>query len=159
VLTLTGRGDLWTLAIAFGVADASIITGVVVVCAAVATLARSGSAGLNEVAGAQAVLGAAGFTGSTAAVGAAWACAVSLVGVARQRAVGAGLGLVAGTLVAGPSLAGGLKSVLVCVLGALIGAAVGWFVTPASGRRRWQRFVALGIAVAGVALGIAAGYS
>jgi hypothetical protein len=158
VLTVTGRGDLWTLAIAFGVADASLITGVVVAAAGVATLARTGSAGLNEISGAQAVLGAAGFTGSSAAVGASWASAVSLVGVARQRVVGAGLGLVAGALVAGPSLAGGAQSALVCALGAIAGAAAGLVVTPPTGKRRWQRFVALGVGAAGVALGVIAGY-
>jgi len=158
VLTITGRGDLWTLAVVFGVGDASIITALVVVGAAVATLARTGSAGLNEITGAQAVLGAAGFTGSGMAIGASWASAVSLVAVARQRVASAGLGLVAGALVAGPSLAGGYHAAAVFVLGVVGGAVVGWFAAPAPGRRPWQRYVALAIGAVGVALGIAAGY-
>jgi hypothetical protein len=157
-LTVTGRGDLWTLGLAFGVADASIVTALAVVGAAVASLARTGSAGLNDIAGAQAVLGAAGFTGSSAAIGATWASALSLAGVARQRIVSAGLGLVAGTLVAGPSLNGGAKSVLVCVAGAVLGAAVGWVLAPPAGRRPWQRYVALVLGGVGVALGVLAGY-
>ena len=157
-LTVTGRGDLWTLAIAFGVADASVLTAIAVLGAAVATLARTGSAGLNDIAGAQAVLGAAGFTGSGAAIGASWASAFSLVTVARERLAGAGLGLVAGALVAGPSLAGGVNSVLVCVAGAVVGAGVGFIAAPRAGARRWQRYVALAAGAAGVALGIVAGY-
>jgi hypothetical protein len=155
---VTGRGDLWTLAVAFGVADASVITALAVVAAGVATLARTGSAGLNEIGGAQAVLGAAGVTGSSAAIGAAWASALSLVAVARQRVVSAGLGLLAGALVAGPSLAGGYKAAAVFVLGVAAGGAVGWVVAPSPGTRRWQRYVALALSAAGVALGIVAGY-
>ena len=158
VLTATGRGDLWTLAIAFGVADASLATALVVLGAGVATLARSGSAGLGDIAGAQAVLGAAGFTGSVAAVGATWASALSLVVVARHRWASAGLGLLAGALVAGPSLSGGAKSVVVCLLGAGVGAVVGWFAAPRPNQRRWQSMVALGIGAAGVAFGLVAGY-
>ncbi|HVT75770.1 MAG TPA: hypothetical protein VHD87_01985 [Acidimicrobiales bacterium] len=158
VLALTERGDLWTLAVAFGVADGSVVTGIAVLGAAAATLARTGTAGLAGVAGAQAVLGAAGFTGSALAVGATWASAVSLVLVARQRAAGAVLGLTAGLLVAGPSLAGGAKSVGTWVLGALVGTAVGLVAAPGEGRRRWQRYVALVLGAAGLAVGIAAGY-
>lgn len=158
VLTVTGRGDLWTCAICFGVADASALTAVAVLAAAVATLARAGSAGLSDVAGAQAVLGAAGFTGTAAAVGATWASAASLVTVARTRIVGGGLGLVAGALVAGPSLNDGMTSALTALGAAVIGAALGIVLTPGRGRRPWQQFVALGIGAVGVALGIVAGY-
>jgi hypothetical protein len=127
---------LWTCAVAFGVADASLLTALTVAAAGVATLARTGSAGLTDVAGAQAVLGAAGFTGTAAAVGAAWASAVSLVGVARTRIVGAGLGFVAGALVAGPSPSGGAKSVVVWIAGALgvvgvVFCAIGFFAPTA----------------------------
>ncbi len=157
-LTLTGRGDLWTLAIALGVADASMLTALAVAGAGVATLARAGSAALTDIAGSQAVLGAAGFTGSAAAVAATWASAVSLITVARQRAVGVGLGLLAGALIAGPSLSGGAESVAVWVPGLAAGAAVGFVMVPPDGARRWQAFVALAVGAAGVAFGVIAGY-
>ncbi len=158
VLTITGRGDVWTVALAAGVADTSAVTALVVAAAAVAALARTGSAYLGDIAGAQAVLGAAGFTGSAVAIVAAWASAASLLVVARRRAVGAVLGLLAGALVAGPSFNGGIRSIAVAVAGLAGGAAAGWFLTPADGRRRWQRFIALAAAAAGVALGVVAGY-
>jgi hypothetical protein len=157
-LTLTGRGDLWTLAIALGVADSSMLTALAVTFAGVATLARTGSAALTDIAGSQAVLGAAGFTGSAAAVAATWTSALSLILVARQRAVGIGLGLLAGALVAGPSLSGGGESVAVWILGLAAGAAVGFVVVPRRDRRPWQAFVAVAVGAAGVALGVIAGY-
>jgi hypothetical protein len=157
-LTLTGRGDLWTLAVAFGVAGSSLLPALVVAGAGVATLARTGSAALSDISGSQAVLGAAGFTGSAAAVAATWTSAVSLIGVARQRAVGVGLGLLAGTLVAGPSLSGGIESVGVWIVGVAAGGALGFVVVPPDGARRWQAFVALGVGAIGVALGVIAGY-
>ena len=159
VLTVTGRADLWTVAIALGVADAAAVTSLVVLLAGVATLARIGSASLSDIAGSQAVLGAAGFTGSTAAITAAWLSGVSLLLVARDRWTGLALGGLGGLLVAGPSLAGGTKSVGVWVLGAAIGAAAGWFVAPTENRDRWQQWVAVGVGVVAVSLGLIAGYS
>jgi hypothetical protein len=149
---------LWTLAIAFGVADASLLTGLAVFGVGVATLARTGSAGLRDIAGAQAVLGAAGLTGSAAAIGASWASAVSLVSVARHRGVSAALGIVAGVVVAGPSPAGGYRSAGVWVAAAIVGAGVGLVVAPGTDARRWQQYVALVAGGVGVALGILAGY-
>lgn len=157
-LTATGRGDLWTLAIAFGVADASALTALPVLLVGIATIARTGSAGLADVAGNQAVLGAAGFTGSAAAIGAVWASAVSLVLAARDRWTATGLGALAGLLVAGPSLAGGFPSAVIWILGAGIGGAVGWFVSPTEEREQTQRWVALGLGVVAVSLGLIAGY-
>lgn len=157
-LTGTGRGDIWTLAVAFGVADASALTALVVGLVGIATIARAGSAGLADIAGGQAVLGAAGFTGSAAAVGAAWASAVSLVLAARDRWAGAALGALAGTIVAGPSVAGGFDSVAVRTVGVVVGAAVGWFVAAGPGRERWQPWVSVGIAGVAAGLGVFAGY-
>jgi hypothetical protein len=52
-----------------------------------------------------------------------------------------------------------VKSALVCVAGALVGAAVGLVATPRRpGTRTWQRYVALGFGAAGLALGVVAGY-
>ena len=79
------------LAIAFGVADGSATTALVVGLAAAATLARIGSAGLAEVSGNQAVLGAAGFTGSGLAVGAAWTTAAAVMLVCATAGVGSPL--------------------------------------------------------------------
>jgi hypothetical protein len=158
VLTLSGRGDLWTLAVAFGVADASALTALVVACVAVATLARSGSAGLADIAGTQAVLGAAGFTGSTFAIAATWASAVGLVLVARDRWTGAALGVLGGLLVAGPSLAGGVGRGATWGLGVVGGAAAGWLAAPSDRRLRWQPWVGLAVAAAGVCFAVVAGY-
>lgn len=157
-LTATGRGDIWTLALAFGVSDASALTALVVALAGVATIARTGSAALGDIAGGQAVLGAAGFTGSSVAIAAAWASAVSLVLTARDRWTGAGLGAFAGTLVAGPSLAGGYKSVFVWIAGVVVGAGLGWFVTASERRVRWQRWIALAVGIGAVAAAVVAGY-
>jgi len=158
VLTLTGRGDLWIAALAFGVADASALTALAVALAAAATLARAGSAGLADIAGSQAVLGAAGFTGSAYAVAAAWASAVSLVLVARDRWSAMALGALGGLLVGGPSLTDGGSSVGVWLLGVVGGAVVGWVVAPGERRARWQPWVAVVIGAAGVFLGVMAGY-
>ena len=157
-LTLTGRGDLWILAIAFGVADASAMTALAVALAAAATLARTGVAGLADVSGSQAVLGAAGFTGSAYAIGAAWTSAVSVVLAARDRWTAVALGALAGLLVAGPSLTAGSGRVATWAGGLLGGAAVGWLVAPGERRLRWQPWVALVIGGAGVVLGVLAGY-
>lgn len=157
-MTATGRGDLWTLAIAFGVADASALTALPVLLVGIATIARTGSAGLSDIAGNQAVLGAAGFTGSAVAIGAVWASAASLVLAARDRWTATGMGALAGLLVAGPSLAGGFPSAVIWILGAGIGGAVGWFVSPTEEREQTQRWVALGLGVVAVSLGLIAGY-
>jgi len=157
-LTATGRGDIWTLAVAFGVSDASALTALVVALAGVATIARTGTAALTDIAGGQAVLGAAGFTGSTVAIAAAWATALSLVLVARDRFTGAVLGAFAGTLVAGPSLAGGYKSVLVWVAGVAVGGVLGWFVTASERRAPWQRWIAVAVGVGAVCAAVVAGY-
>lgn len=158
VLTVTGRGDLWTLALLVGVADRSMLTALVVAAAGAATLARTGSAALVDINGAQAVLGAAGFTGSLAAVTATWTSAVALVAVARDRWTSAVLGLIGGTLVAGTALNGGMRSVVVWIAGVVAGASVGWFVRPAAERKRWQVGVDIGMATAAVAFGVLAGY-
>jgi hypothetical protein len=158
VLILTGRGDLWTLALLLGLADGSMLTAFVVAAAGVGVLARTGSASLGDINGAQAVLGAAGFTGSTAAVFATWAGALALLAVARDRWTSAAMGLLAGSIVAGTALAGGLRSVAVFVLGLAAGAAVGWFVRAAADRRRWHVVVDVGMAAVAVALGVIAGY-
>jgi hypothetical protein len=158
VLTVSGRGDAWTLAVAFGVGDASALTALVVALVGVSTIARVGSAGLSDVAGSQVVLGAAGFTGSALAVGAAWTSAVSLVLVARDRWTGAALGAFAGTLVAGPALAGGATNAAEWTGGVLAGGVVGWLVAAGERRERWQQWLAVVIAVGAVCLGLAAGY-
>ncbi|MBA2610203.1 MAG: hypothetical protein H0U92_14800 [Actinobacteria bacterium] len=157
-LTATGRGDIWTLAIAFGVSDASAVTALVVALVGVATIARTGSAALSDIAGGQAVLGAAGFTGSAIAVAAAWTSAVSLVLAARDRWTGVVLGAFAGAIVAGPSLAGGAKSAAVWVAGVAVGGIVGGFAAPKERRERWQRWLAVVVAIAAVCLGVVAGY-
>jgi hypothetical protein len=158
VLVLTGRGDLWTVALLLGVADRSMLTAFVVAAAATASLARVGSAALVDISGAQAVLGGAGFTGSLAAVSATWTSAVSLLAVARDRWTGAVLGLVAGALVAGPALSGGLRSVAVWFLGIAAGTGIGWFVRPSDQRRNWHVVVDVALASVAVALGVLAGY-
>jgi hypothetical protein len=157
-LTLTGRGDLWVLAIAFGVADASALTALAVALGAAATLARTGSAGLADISGSQAVLGAAGVTGSAYAVAAAWLSAVSLVLVARDRWSAMALGALGGLLVAGPSLTDAMPSVGIWLLGVVGGAAVGWIVAPGPRRARWQPWVAVVVGAGGVCLGVMAGY-
>ena len=157
-LTLTGRGDMWILAIAFGVADASAVTALAVALAAAATLARTGVAGLADVAGSQAVLGAAGFTGSAYAIAAAWTSAVTLVLAARDRWTGVALGALGGLLVAGPSLAAGSGRVATWAGGLVGGAAVGWLLAPGQRRLRWQPWVALVVGGAAVVLGVLAGY-
>lgn len=158
VLILTGRADLWTLALLLGVANRSTLTAFVVAAAGAATLARTGSAALVDISGAQAVLGAAGFTGSTAAISATWTSAVALLAVARDRATGAVLGLLAGTLVAGTALSGGWRSVVVWVVGLAAGAAVGWFVRASEQRRRWHLVVDVAMAAIAIAFGVLAGY-
>lgn len=157
-LTATGRGDIWTLAVAFGVADASALTALVVALVGGATIARTGSAALGDIAGGQAVLGAAGFTGSVIAIGAAWTSAVGLVLAARDHWTGAVLGGFAGTIVAGPSLAGGAKSIGVWTGAVVVGAVAGWFGAASKRRERWQPWVAVGIAAVAAGLGVFAGY-
>lgn len=157
-LTATGRGDIWTLAVAFGVADASALTALVVALVGGATIARTGSAALGDIAGGQAVLGAAGFTGSVAAISAVWASAVGLVLAARDHWTGAVLGAFAGTLVAGPSLAGGARSIAVWTGAVVVGAVAGWFGASTEGREPWQPRVAVGIAAVAAGLGVFAGY-
>ena len=158
VLILTGRADLWTLALLLGVADRSMLTAFVVAAAGAATLARTGSAALVDISGAQAVLGAAGFTGSAAAVSATWTSAVALLGVGRDRATSAVLGLLAGTLVAGTALSGGIRSVGVWIVGVAAGAAVGAVLQAGEERKRWHVVVDVGMAAMAVALGVLAGY-
>ena len=158
VLVLSGRGDLWVVAVALGVASGSGITTLTVVLAGVATLARVGSAGLADITGNQGVLGAAGFTGAGAAVAAAWTSAASLVLVARQRTTGLVLGALGGMLVAGPAVVGGMNSALVWTGGVLGGGAAGWLAAASPARARWQPWVAVGIGAVAVALGVAAGY-
>jgi hypothetical protein len=158
VLVLTGRGDLWTVAVLLGIADRSMLTAFVVAAAAAASLARVGSAAFVDLSGAQAVFGGAGFTGSLAAVSATWAAAVSLLAVARDRWTGAALGLVAGALVAGPALSGGLRSAAVWIAGVAVGSGVGWFLRPATQRRNWHVVVDVALASVAVALGVFAGY-
>ena len=128
-----------------------MLTALVVAGARVATLARAGSAALTDIAGSQAVLGAAGFTGSAAAVAATWASAVEPRSPSRGNAlVGVGLGLLAGALVAGPSLSGGVESVGCGSPALAAGAALGFVMVPPDGRGgRWQAFVALGVGAAG----------
>lgn len=157
-LVATGRGDIWTLAVAFGVSDASAITSLVVALVGVATIARTGSAALGDVAGAQAVLGAAAFTGSAVAIGAAWASAASLVLASRDRWTGVVLGAFGGTLVAGPSLSGGRNSVAVWIGGVAVGGFAGFVCAANERRERWQPWVAVTIAVGAIGLGLAAGY-
>ena len=157
-LVLTGRGDLWVLAVTLGMAAGSALTTLTVVLAAVATLARIGSAALSDVTGSQAVLGAAGVTGSTMAVAAAWASAASLALAGRQRTTGAALGALGGVLVAGPSLAGGSESVRVWIAGIVVGAGVGWLLAASPKRARWQPLLAIAVGVVGVGLGVVAGY-
>lgn len=159
VLTATGRGDLWTIAIALGVADESVLTALVVGLAGVATLARTGSAAIADIAGSQAVLGAAGVTGSAVAIAATWAGAVSLLVIGRSRWVGAGLGLVAGALVAGPSPAGGASNVAVWAAGLGVGGAVGWFASDYLAGRDWIRWLAVALGGVGLLLGVVAGYN
>ncbi len=158
VLTAAGRGDIWTLAVAAGVSDASALTALVVALVGVATIARTGTAALADIAGGQAVLGAAGFTGSGLAVGAAWASAACLVLASRDRWTGAVLGALGGTLVAGPSLAGGAKSVVVWGAGVVVGGALGWVCAANERRERWQPWIAVAVALGAVGLGITTGY-
>lgn len=158
-LVLTGRGDLWVVAVAIGIAAGSSLTTLTVVLAGIATLARIGSAGLGDITGGQAVLGAAGFTGADIAVAAAWTSAVSLVLAARQRTTGAVLGALGGMLVAGPAVVGGMNSALVWTGGVVGGAAAGWLVAASPSRARWQPWVAIGLGVAAVGLGVTAGYT
>jgi hypothetical protein len=155
---VTGRGDLWTLALLVGVADRSTLTAFVVAAVGVATLARTGSAALVDINGAQAVLGAAGFTGSLAAVTATWVGAVSLLAVARDRWTSAVLGLIGGTLVAGTALSGGLRSVAVWTLGLAAGVLVGFVLVSEVHRQRWHVAVDVGVAAVAIALGVLAGY-
>lgn len=157
-LVLTGRGDLWVVALAIGVAAGSALTALSVVLAAVACLARVGSAGLADITGNQAVLGAAGVTGSGVAVSAAWASALSLVLAGRQRSTGALLGALAGVLVAGPAVAGGMNSALVWTGGVLAGSVAGWILAASPRRARWQPWVAVAVGVAAIGLAVAAGY-
>jgi hypothetical protein len=158
VLTAAGRGDIWTLAIAFGVSDASALTALVVALVGIATIARTGSAALADVAGGQAVLGAAGFTGSGVAIAAAWTGAVSLVLAGRDRWTGVVLGAFGATLVAGPSPVGGLKAAATWAGGIVGGAVLGWVATASERRLRWQRLVAVVLAAAAVGLAVVAGY-
>lgn len=158
VLVVTGRGDLWSLAILLGIAGGSMRVAFVVAAAGVATLARVGSAALVDISGAQAVLGAAGFTGSAAGITAAWTSAAALLGVARDRLAASALGAVGGLLVAGPALNGGLRSVAVRVVGLAAGALVGAITTSRGESRRWHLVVDAGVAAAAVAVGILAGY-
>ncbi len=157
-LTLTGRGDMWTLALAFGVADASAVTALVVGLAAAATLARAGTAGLADVAGGQAVLGAAGFTGSGLAIAATWATAVSVVLAARDRWTSVGLGALAGVIVFGPSLASGGVDAAMWVAGVVVGGVAGWVCAPRGRRARFQPLVALAVGAAAIVLGVISGY-
>lgn len=158
VLVLTGRGDLWVVAVALGVAAGSAVTTLTVVLAGIATLARVGSAGLADITGNQAVLGAAGFTGSTVAVAGAWTSAASLVLAGRQRTTGAVLGALAGMVVAGPAVAGGMNSALVWTGGVVGGAGLGWLVAASPARVRVQPWIAVGLGALAVGLGVAAGY-
>jgi len=157
-LSLTGRGDLWTLALVFGVADSSAVTSLVVFLVGIAALARSGSATIGDLSGAQAVLGPAGATGSALVVAAAWCSAVGLVLAARDRWTGIGLGALAGLMVAGPALAGGAASVAVWIGGVGLGSAAGWLLSPTNARLRWQPWVAVALGAAAAGLGIAGGY-
>ena len=105
------------------------------------------------------MLGAAGFTGSAVAIAAAWLTAVSLLLAARDRWTGLGLGALGGLVVAGPSLAGGGSSVVVWIAGVAGGAAAGWFAAPTENRDRWQQWVAVGVGIGALALGLIAGYA
>ena len=158
VLVLAGRGDLFVVAVALGAAAGSALTSLVVVLAGVATLARIGSAGLHEISGSQAVLGAAGFTGASVAVAATWTSAVSLVLAGRQRSTGAVLGALGGMLVAGPAVVGGMNSAAVWTAGVVGGGVVGWFAAASPARARWQPWVAAGVGIVAVGLGVTAGY-
>jgi hypothetical protein len=158
VLTVTGRGDLWTLALAFGVAEGSALVAFVVAAVGVATLARTGSAALVDISGAQAVLGAAGFTGSAAAIAASWTSVLALLAIARDRWTSVALGVLAATVVAGPALSGGSKSAAVLLVGLVAGGTVGYFLRPSLARRPWHVVVDVGMAVVTVALGVLAGY-
>lgn len=157
-LVLTGRGDLWVVAVAIGVAGGSALTTLTVVLAGVASLARVGSAGLADITGNQGVLGAAGFTGSGVAVAAAWASAGSLVLAGRQRSTGAVLGALGGMLVAGPAVVGGMNSALTWAGGTALGGAAGWLAAASPRRAAWQPWVAVGVGAVAVALSVAAGY-
>jgi hypothetical protein len=157
-LALAGRGDLFVVAVLLGVGAGSALTTLTVVLAGVATLARVGSAGLHDITGNQAVLGAAGFTGSSVAVAAAWSAAVSLVLAGRQRTTGAVLGALGGLLVAGPAVVGGLHAALTWTGGIVGGGLVGWLVAASPSRSRWQPWVAVGVGVVAVGLGVTAGY-
>lgn len=158
-LLATGRGDVWIVALALGVAANSAMTTLTVVLAGVATLARVGSAGLADIAGNQAVLGAAGVTGSTVAIAAAWTSAASLALAGRTRTTGAVLGALGGLLVAGPAIAGGRSSALVWTAGLLGGGAVGFALAATPARERWQPWLAAGVGAVAVGLGVAAGYN
>lgn len=158
VVLLVGRGDMFVLAVALGVATGSALTTLTVALAGVATLARVGSSGLHEIGGNQAVLGAAGVTGAPVAVAAAWASALSLVLAGRQRTSGAVLGALAGMLVAGPAVVGGMNSALVWTGGVAGGGAVGWLAAASPKRARWQPWAAVGVGVVAVGLGVTAGY-
>lgn len=158
VVVLAGRGDMFVVAIALGVAAGSGLTTLTVALAGIATLARIGSAGLADITGSQAVLGAAGVTGASVAIAAAWASAVSLVLAGRQRTTGAVLGALGGMLVAGPAVGGGVNSALVFAGGLVGGATVGWLAAASPQRAKWQPWVAVGVGVVAVGLGVTAGY-
>ena len=105
------------------------------------------------------MLGAAGTTGSAVAIAAAWTSAASLALAGRQRSTGAVLGALGGLLVAGPSLAGRGASPLTWIAGIAIGGGAGWLLAASPRRARWQPFVAVGLGVVAVSLGVVAGYN
>lgn len=151
VLVVTGRGDLWVLAVLLGLADQSVGPTLVAGAAGAAALERFGSAGLADIAGAQSVLGAAGWHGTTPAVVASWAFAIALVFVCRRPGPAAIAGALGALLLAGPALAGGLGDAMLHVVALAAGAGLGWLAAPRRAAGHRQVAIAYVMAVGGLA--------
>lgn len=150
VLAVTGRGDLWVLALLLGLADRGAAPAIVTCAAAVVALDRFGSAGLSDLAGAQSVLGPAGWHGSGTVIAVTWVSAAALLLVCRAPGPAVVAGAIAGLVVAGPALTGGTSDVAVRLVALCLGAGLARLLAPRSPDSSLQERVSIGLAAAAV---------
>ena len=138
------------LAVLLAVADLAAAPLFVVGAAGALALERFGSAGLADIAGAQSVLGGAGWHGPASAVVASWVLAAALVLVCRRPGPAAVCGAVAGLLVAGPALAGGLDDAALHLVALSVGGGLAWVLAPRRTSSNRQATIAVGMAGLGL---------
>lgn len=154
VIAVTSSGDTFLLAALLGLVAADIAVAGVAALAAVSLTIRFGTSSLAAAAGAQAVLGPAGFVGEPLSAAAAWLAGLALAFVSPRGLPMLAFGLAAGTVLAGPDVAGP-ATLAVRVAGALGGLTVTWAAARYVPRQaaRWSAAAFAGLAVVAAVAG------